>query len=84
MRTIREETKYREQLDALAIDHKRLDDLMLGLMFALARSPEQFHKIPGTSLSIAKTDVYPGAPALRIFFVYNPYEVHLLAVEFIE
>ncbi len=71
-------------MDALAVDHKRLDELMLGLTFAIARSPEQFLRITGTSVSIAKTDCYPNAPALRIFFTYNPYEVHLLWLEFME
>jgi hypothetical protein len=84
LRTIREEHKYREQLDALAISHKRLDEVMIGVSFTMARNPEEFTKVPGTNLSIARTDAYPDAPALRIFFTYNPYEVHLLFVEFAE
>jgi hypothetical protein len=33
---------------------------------------------------VAKTAVYPNAPALRIFFTYNDTEVHLLVIEFAE
>jgi len=43
-----------------------------------------FPTIPGTSLSVAKTAVYPNAPALRIFFTYSDTEVHLLTIEFAE
>jgi hypothetical protein len=84
LRTVREEPKFREQLDALATDHRRLDDVLAALYFALARRPEMFPAISGTSLSLAKTEFYPDAPALRIFFTYTDTEVHLLAVEFAE
>jgi hypothetical protein len=57
---------------------------MIGVTFTMARNPEEFTKVPGTNLSIARTDAYPDAPALRIFFTYNPYEAHLLFVEFAE
>jgi hypothetical protein len=50
----------------------------------LARQPEIFPVIPGTSLSVAKTAVYPDAPALRIFFTYTDREVHLVTIEFSE
>ncbi len=86
-RTIRQEPKFNEQLEALGISHKRLDEVLEGVAFALAREPERFPRIPGTQLSIVKTPVYLNAPSLRIFFTYNTYneeEVHLLTVEFCE
>lgn len=84
LRTVREEPKFTEQLQALAADHKRLDDVLSALYFELAREPEIFPTVPGTSLSVAKTAVYPDAPALRIFFTYTDTEVHLMHVEFAE
>ncbi len=82
LRTVREEPKFLEQCQALAVSHKRLDDVLSGLYFSLARQPEIFPKVPGTSLSLAKTAMYPDAPALRIFFTYSDTEVHLMAIEF--
>jgi hypothetical protein len=84
LRTLREEPKFREQFEVLAASHERLDDVLAALYFSLARQPEAFPAIPGTSLSVAKTAVYPNAPALRIFFTYNDTEVHLLIIEFAE
>jgi hypothetical protein len=69
LRTLREEGKFREQFETLAASHERLDDVLAALYFSLARQPEVFPTIPGTS--VAKTAVYPNAPALRIFFTYN-------------
>ena len=84
LRTVIEEPNFSEQLSKLAVAHKRLDESMAGITFALARAPEEFGKVPGTQLFIAKTVVYEDAPALRIFFTYTDTEVHLLGVEFAE
>ena len=84
IRTIRQEPKFDEQLDGLGITCKRLDAILEGVGFALARAPESFERVPGTLLSILKTAVHPGAPSLRVFFTYNEYEVHLLMIEFCE
>lgn len=84
LRTVREEPKFHEQLEGLAASHRRLEDVLGALYFSLARQPEAFPRIPGTGLSVAKTAVYPDAPALRIFFTYSDTEVHILAVEFAE
>lgn len=84
LRTVREEPKFREQFEAPAASNERLDDVLAALYFSLARQPEVFPTIPGTSLSVAKTSVYPNAPALRIFFTYTDTEVHLLIIEFSE
>lgn len=37
--------------------------------------------MPGTLLSVAKTDAYPDIPALRIFFRFTALEVHLIVLE---
>lgn len=83
-RTVREEPKFRDQLKALAVNHKRLDDVLSALYFELSRKPEIFPTLPGTSLSVVKTAVYSDAPALRIFFTYTEAEVHLIHIEFAE
>lgn len=64
--------------------HKRLDDVLADLYFSLARQPEVFPAISDTSLSVAKTAVYPDVPSHRIFFTYDDTEVHLLVIEFAE
>jgi hypothetical protein len=84
LRTVREESKFREQIEAMAVGHERLDDVLAAPYFSLARQPEIYPTIPATSLSLAKTAVYPNAPALRIFFTYNDTEVHPLVIEFAE
>jgi hypothetical protein len=71
-------------LRALAVNHKRLDDVLSALYFELSRKPEIFPTLPGTSLSVVKTAVYSDAPALRIFFTYTEAEVHLIHIEFAE
>lgn len=80
-RTIREEPRYREQLDGLACNIERLDQVLSGLLFALSNAPEQFEHVQGV-ISVAKTDIYEGAPGLRVYFTYDDLEVQLLAVEF--
>jgi len=82
LRTIREEPKYKEQLEALALSYERLDEILTGVYFTLARHPKIGIQIPSTTLFLIKTDIYPDAPALRIFYTFNDAEVHLLAIEF--
>jgi hypothetical protein len=57
---------------------------MEGIVFGLAISPELCHQIPGTELRIIKTEVYPNAPALRVFFTFTEAKVHLHCIEFCE
>jgi hypothetical protein len=84
LRTIRQEPKFDEEIQALGISCQRLDEILEAVSFGLARAPEAFPCVPGTRVSILKTAVYPGAPSLRVFFTYNEDEVHLLMVEFCE
>lgn len=84
LRTIRQEPKFDEQLRELGISCRRLDEILDGVCFGLARDPESFGVVPGTHLSILKTAVFPQAPSLRIFFTYTDNEVCLLWVELCE
>ena len=83
-RTIRQEPSFDEDLESLAISHQRLDEVILGASFFLARQPELCHKVPGTTLRVFKTAVYPNAPSIRIFFTVTDELVRLLHVEFCE
>lgn len=82
IRTIREEPKFREQLDSLALHVERLDEVTRGVYYSLATRPEKFETVAGC-ISVLKTEAYPKAPALRFFFTYTQDEVHLLGVEFV-
>ncbi len=84
IRTVRQENKFDEQVTNLGITCERIDDVLSGVFFALARQPEAFSRVPGTELWIIKTSVHPGAPSLRIVYTFNEMEVHLLMVEFCE
>jgi hypothetical protein len=82
-RTIIQEPTFDAQIAILAISHKRLDEVLLGIHISLANHPDKCPKIPGTLLSAVKTRFYPEAPALRIFFTYDEDEVHLHHIEFV-
>ena len=82
IRTIIREHLFQEQLEGLAISHRRIEEVMAGIEYGLAKYPEFFHPIPGGHDCMVITNAYPDAPALRILFTYTPTEVHLLAVEF--
>lgn len=81
-REIREEPKFREQLDAIAVDHKRIDEVLRGVYYALSVQPDNFPVISGTPFSFIKTDPYPDAPAIRIVFTYTRDRVDLVAISF--
>lgn len=83
-RTIIEEKAFSRQIEGLAISHRRLDEVMVGISVALSSRPEHCTVVPGTKLSVIKTQAYPKAPALRIFFTYDENDVHLQFVEFAE
>ena len=84
LRTIRQEPRFNEQLEGLGVEHKRLDDVLGGVHFAVSHSPEKYPSAPGTTLRVLKTVTYPSAPSIRIFFTFDDNEVHLLHVEFCE
>lgn len=71
-------------MDGLAINHRRIDEVLSGIEYGLAKHPEMFEKIPGTGDSMVTTYFYRDAPAIRILFTYTATEVHLVAVEFAE
>ncbi|MGD1069004.1 MAG: hypothetical protein ABSB15_02605 [Bryobacteraceae bacterium] len=81
LRTVREEPEFTDLLKSLKVSYKRIDEVMEALIFALARSPEEFEMLPGTHLSMAKTVNTSDLPALRVFFTCSDKEVRLLGGE---
>ena len=84
IRTVIMDHLFQQQLDGLGINHRRIDQVMSGIEYGLAKHPEMFAKIPGTQDCMVTTYFYPNAPAIRILFTYTATEVHLLAAEFAE
>ena len=82
IRAIIRDPLFQKQLDGLALSHGRLEEVMAGLEYVLARYPEAFHPISGTKDCVALTYPYPNAPPIRILFTYTSTEVHLHAIEF--
>lgn len=82
-----ETEQYSRELDLIsldtALDFRRLDDVLDGIMWGLGRSPGQFFNVTG-SLWVAKTDPFPGAPRIRVWFKWDgTEEVILLSIELI-
>jgi hypothetical protein len=84
IRTIIKEPLFEQQLSGLAVSYRRIEAVLRGIKHSLEKAPEQFEKVPDTPYCVVKTNVYRGAPAIRIFFTYTRTEVHLEAVEFAE
>jgi hypothetical protein len=82
LRTIRQEPCFDEQVRILALDHARLDEVLGGVFFVLARSPERYPCIERTNLRAFCTRVYPSAPSLRIFYTFDEDTVSLHFIEF--
>jgi hypothetical protein len=71
-------------LEGLALEHRRIDEVLAGIEYGLAKHPEMFEKIPDSGDCMVTTNFYPDAPAIRILFTYTATEVHLDAIEFAE
>jgi len=84
IRTIIREHLFQQQLEGLALEHRRIEEVLAGIEYGIAKHPEMFEKIPGTRDCMVTTYCYPDAPAIRILFTYNAVEVHLEAIEFAE
>lgn len=50
--------------------------------FVLARTPERFPRIPGTSLSAITVSFYDGMPSVLFLFSYDEHKVRMIGVEF--
>jgi hypothetical protein len=56
---------------AIEPDAKRLDEQLRGIEWAVATAPFSYSQVEGTSLHLIKTDPWPGAPPLRVYFTID-------------
>ena len=75
---------YTAQKQNIEANAERFDEQMIGVTWALARNPKIFDRVPGTQLSVLKTDEFPGAPRLRIWFKFDETKVDLLSIELMQ
>ena len=81
-RQIIEESEFKDEKIRMSRSVKRLDEILLGITWVLARKPESFDKVTGLDLYLAKTEaIPPDIPALYIWFWFDDNEVHLLSIE---
>src|ERR1700730_10873775 len=84
IRTIVREPLFQRQLEEMGINHRRIDHVMSGIEYGLAKHPEMFEKIPGGRDCMITTNFYPNAPAIRLLSPYSPPELHLESIEVAE
>lgn len=68
MRSLIEAEHYGECCAKIESDAPRLDEALRYVLFAIAERAEEFPQIPATPLRRARTNHFPGAPALLLFF----------------
>jgi hypothetical protein len=62
-----------------------MDDILEAVTWALSTNPEQFFRVwDNRDLWLAKTDAFPDAPRMRIWFTFDDRSVTLLSIELIE
>ena len=83
LRDVRREPLFLDQIAALGIDSRKLEDALAGLDYALSKRPEVFPKVPFAPFSRALLYI-EGLPPLRVFFTYDAVLVKLICVEFAE
>jgi hypothetical protein len=78
LRTIVESPEFKEARRALDIDSRRLDEILEGVCEVLARKPDEFPRVPETTLRRAKTRPFPPAiPSYGIYFEHDDTTVTL-------
>lgn len=80
-RTIVESKLYAESKAGLPVTCERLDEILNGILWVLARKPDFFPRVPGTIIHRAKTEKFPNLPVFRIWFTYDADEVCLQLIE---
>jgi hypothetical protein len=70
-RTIRRDSLFEQLAAQIQPDARRLDDQLLGVEQIISRNAERCPRMPGTILHLIKTDPFPGAPRLRIYFTID-------------
>lgn len=78
-----EEPLYAEQINALRIDWKRLDEAFKEMERAILSVPDIFPQIGGTKLRRIQLVGFPEVPPLSIFFAIVGDRAHLVSAELI-
>lgn len=78
-----EEPLYTEQINALRIDWKRLDEAFMTLEPAILNVPDLFPVVPGTILHRVKIVGFTDVPPISIYFAIRGERAHLVAAELI-
>lgn len=78
-----DEPLYTDQINALRIDWRRLDDAFEEMQSAILLVPDIFPQVPGTRLRRVRLVGFPDVPPLSIFFAVVGDEAHLVAAELI-
>lgn len=68
LRCLAETEEYRRCCEQVEPNAPRLDDVLRYPLKAIAEHPESFPAIPGTNIRRVKTNGFPDAPPLIIFF----------------
>jgi len=82
MRSIIEETKFRDDLGKLGIDPKRLDQLLEGIVLTVATKPDIYPEVPGKpALRRLRVRPFPGLKCLNIWFSFDNESVRFLEID---
>lgn len=71
MRTLYESAHYSECCAKIEPDAARLDEALRYALYLISERAEAFPEIPGTPLRRARTNDFPDAPALLLFFTID-------------
>lgn len=84
-RDLRESAEFTEQLQKLG-DWARLDDILLGLIYAIARHPSDFPAVDEkTNVRLAKSISFGNSPSLRLLFrIVDETVIELIAIAPVE
>lgn len=86
LRTIRWEAVTDEQIKGFGIGYSRFDELLTVVTETLCAHPEMFPLLPGTRISLCKTNEFAGnsfvdIPSLAFYFHYDDEVVSVVSIE---
>lgn len=86
LRCLAESDEYRRCCEQVEPNASRLDEALRYPLEAIAEHPENFPLVPDTNIQRAKTNGFPNAPAMIIFFrvVEDDTKCELLWIELAE
>lgn len=84
-RTVRRSALFDEAAIRIETDAKRLDEQLRGIEWHIARDAEGGWQVRYSNLYLIKTDPWPDAPALRVYYTIDDDNYCTLQwIEFIE